>query len=537
VVGGVGADSVLAGAGNDTIAGDNAQIDYYTNPSQVQTIQTTDSLVDHPDWGDTIVSGEGTNVVLGGLGDDHINDPTVPFSAGAVPGAGNDFVAGDNGEFNFDAAGNPVSFESTELGFGGDDAIYVGDGDNVVIGGFGADQLFAGEGNDTIAGDNAQIDFFTGSSIVMTAQTTDTTAATGGDDVIDAGNGDNLVFGGVGNDNIATGNGADIVLGDNGAAIFDASGAPLFVITGDPLLGGNDIISTGDGNDIAMGGAFSDIVLSDGGNDILFGDGGEVVFSAGGTQLYILSVDVQYGGDDILNGGTGNDILIGGAGSDLLYGNLSEDLLFGDNAAIKMKNGFVTSIQADFNDLITKSLFDEFNFTVEGGEEESLQPGSATAALDALGDEGLPDGLLDSELFRRLFGSSLASLQAQPSHDEFVIQVPAGSDEEGTPPQGGEDAPEGQTVVPDGEEEPAQSPATALPVDMQVALTIAPPAASTLDKRDGDVLVAALAAAALLAVQTPKSRSQTLPDWETLLGAAGNVLRRLRRAAGAISRR
>jgi len=536
VVGGVGADSVLAGAGNDTIAGDNAQIDYYTNPSQVQTIQTTDSLVDHPDWGDTIVAGEGTNVVLGGLGDDHINDPTIPFSAGAVPGAGNDYVAGDNGEFNFDAAGNPVSFESTELGFGGDDVIYVGDGNNVVIGGFGADQLFAGEGNDTIAGDNAQIDFFTGSSIVSTAQTTDTTAATGGDDVIDAGNGDNLVFGGVGNDYITTGNGADIVLGDNGTATFDPSGAPLLVYTGDPLLGGNDTISTGDGNDIAMGGAFNDIVLSAGGNDILFGDGGLVSFSAGGTQLYIISLDPLIGGNDILNGGTGNDILIGGAGSDLLYGNLSEDLLFGDNAAVTLKNGKVTNIQADFNDLITKSLFDEFNFTPEGGEEESLPPG-VTAALGAPGEDGLPNGLLDSELFRRLFGSSLAALQAQPSHDEFVIQVPAGSDEEGTPPQSGEDEPEGQTGAPDGETEPAQPPATALPVELQVALHIAPTAASTVNERDGDVLAAALAAAALLAVKAPKSRSRTLPDWETLAGAAGEVLRLLRRAGGSIPRK
>ena len=111
------------------------------------------------------------------------------------------------------------------------------------------------------------------------------------------------------------------------------------VITGDPLLGGNDFISTGDGTDIAMGGAFNDMVTSTGGNDILFGDGGLVTFSAGGTRLYILSVDVQFGGDDTLNGGTGNDILIGGAGRDLLYGNLSEDLLFGDNAAVTLHNG------------------------------------------------------------------------------------------------------------------------------------------------------------------------------------------------------
>jgi Ca2+-binding RTX toxin-like protein len=479
----------------------------------VQTAQTTDTLVDQPTWGDTIVAGGGTNVVLAGLGNDFVNDPTIPFSAGAVPSAGNDFVAGDNGIFNFDVAGNPVSFESTELNFGGSDVIYVGNGNNVVIGGFGADLLLAGAGNDTIAGDNAQIDFFTGSSTLSFAQTTDTIAATGGNDVIDAGDGSNLVFGGVESDSIVTGSGADIVTGDNGTAIFNPDGTPLQVFTGDPWLGGNDSISTADGFDIAMGGAANDLVYSAGGNDILFGDGGLVTFSAGGTRLYIISIDVLIGGNDVLNGGAGNDILIGGAGNDFLYGNLSEDLLFGDNAAVTLRNGFVTGIQADFNDLITRSLFDEFNaddLGEEGGAglARELQESEVLMA-GALGGE-LSGGVLDGDAFRRLFASSVTSSIGLSGHDYILEQgqTPSSSDEV-TRPQGDQDD---STIRNPGGAGDAMEPAPSGGEQQGDAAPAAvPPSTAAAQEDDGDLLAAALGFAGLLALQPPKPR-RPLPE-------------------------
>ena len=64
--------------------------------------QTTDTL-DQPTWDDIIVTGEGDNIVLAGMGDDHVNDPAA--SPGAVPSTGDDIVIGDNGEFNWDSAG------------------------------------------------------------------------------------------------------------------------------------------------------------------------------------------------------------------------------------------------------------------------------------------------------------------------------------------------------------------------------------------------------------------------------------------------
>src|SRR6185436_10531549 len=60
VLGGVGADTITTGGGNDTIAGDNAQVDYFANSTQVQRARTTDDLVNQVGWGDTIVTGAGT---------------------------------------------------------------------------------------------------------------------------------------------------------------------------------------------------------------------------------------------------------------------------------------------------------------------------------------------------------------------------------------------------------------------------------------------------------------------------------------------
>jgi len=293
-----------------------------------------------------------------------------------------------------------------------------------------------------------------------------------------------------------------------------------------------------------MGGAFNDLVTSTGGNDILFGDGGLVAFSAGGTQLYIISIDVQYGGNDILIGGTGNDILIGGAGSDLLYGNLSEDLLFGDNAAVTLRNGFVTNLQADFNDLITQSLFDEFNEGDLGeGEEEGvglamdLQESEILMA-GALGGE-LSAGALDIDAFRRVFNSTVVASRLQPGHDLILEhgQRPDSQDE-GVIPQGNEDDSTGQVR---GEQADTAEPAPVVPDTQQLtasAAAIAPPAAVNPEQRDGDVLVTALGLAGLLAVQGPQAcDGRRRHDWGAPRCVPGDLLQRLRKAVDSIARK
>jgi hypothetical protein len=262
----------------------------------------------------------------------------------------------------------------------------------------------------------------------------------------------------------------------------------------------------------------------------------------------MISIDVQYGGNDTLNGGTGNDILIGGAGNDFLFGNLSEDLLFGDNAAVTMRNGFVTEIQADFNDLITLSLFGGYNAGPgrELGEGEAIGatgdgelPGSVTGGLGALGAGDLAGGLLDDGLFRRLFASSVVTAIGLQGHDFVVLEEGQNleSGEEGRLPQGSGD--EQLPQNPGGAGEDLAPPPAATDEqqgDAAPAPAAAPAVRAAAQERDGDLLAAALGFAGLLALQPPKPR-RAPPDWRRLTGAADRLLHRLRRGRGSIPRK
>jgi hypothetical protein len=405
-----------------------------------------------------------------------------------------------------------------------------------VLAGDGADTITTGAGSDTVFGDNGQIVY--AGAVISWMQTTDTVALTGGDDVIDAGDGNNLVFGGVGSDIIATGSGADIVFGDNGTIVNDAAGSVVLAITGDPLLGGNDTIATGDGSDVAFGGAMADVVTSAGGNDVLFGDGGRVDFAAG-PQLVIMSVDVLYGGNDTLNGGTGNDILIGGQGSDLLFGNLSEDLLFGSAAAVSLLRGLAQSIETDLHDLVSSALFRSFNALPGSGEGEpefaawlTNVPGYVTDVTRSLGAVLRLDPLLDVAVFRKLFSLTVVSQSEQLGtviafQNQFVsgvVTLPPAPAHTGVQEPG------------DGGDSTGRVSAQDLAGETLAALTGDRTAVSGSDNPGGDALVAALGAAGMLAVHQPGSRRRRILDWEAMKGAAGALLPLTRKALNFIGR-
>jgi Ca2+-binding RTX toxin-like protein len=288
-----------------------------------------------------------------------------------------------------------------------------------------------GDGNDTIAGDNGQIRLL-GLSIVS-AQTIDTVAFANANDLIDAGNGRNVVLGGVGRDTVLTGDGDDVVLGDNGTFILESDGLLQRVFSGDPLLGGNDLLSTGDGDDIAMGGAGSDRLMSDAGFDILFGDGGGVT-SRPGNQIHLLSIDPLFGADDTIDGGSGAEIVVGGQADDLMFGSIDVDLLFGSNAAVTLVDGRVRGIESDTSDLATRALFESFDAmrgeepTATGFKTEMIRDADETAApavrklsapfVDLSGFESVfdvdqdraDDARHDLSLFRMVFDSNVVTV-------------------------------------------------------------------------------------------------------------------------------
>ena len=169
---------------------------------------------------------------------------TVPvIRPGCVTtGAGTDTILGDNGIVELDAATGSlfVQITSTQAGFGGADVILAGNGNKNVLGGYGADRIelgmdvldnfgnviAAGAGDHIVIGDNGQVRYNSAGKVVS-YETTDTAAGTGGDDTISTGAGNNTVLGGMGADRITTAIGDDTILGDNGSVVARRNGRVL----------------------------------------------------------------------------------------------------------------------------------------------------------------------------------------------------------------------------------------------------------------------------------------------------------------------
>ena len=179
---------------------------------------------------DMIHSGDGDDLVLGGLNSDTIR-----------AGEGNNVVLGDHGLINFiNADGNRADIDlivSLYPDYGGNDDILTGAGDDIIIG-----------------GDDGEI--------VVDATGANPNPAR----VVEADDEDG--------DLIAAGNGTNLVFGDNGQVIAADSNDDRFgnlpitlgvVETTDSLIGGSDSITTGIGRDIILGGIDADVITANAG--------------------------------------------------------------------------------------------------------------------------------------------------------------------------------------------------------------------------------------------------------------------------------
>jgi len=329
----VSGDTLYGDTGNDILIGDSG---YVTRggSEQVQFVESTDT-----DQGgnDTVDTGSGDNIVLGGFADDTI----TAYS-------GNDILIGDNGEVDYNASGTTrEAIRATAIDQGGDDSITAGTGDNFVVGGFGSDVLASGDDDDVIFGDNGEALFVNG--LFDLARGTDTTAATGGPDDIASGAGNDIVIAGIGGDTVNTGAGDDIILADIGVVDMSATDSDPttvdLVYTTEPSLGGDDTVMGDDGDDIIIGGTGEDILHGDAGSDAITGDGG-MVTKAGGEYAFVESTFRGIGGPDQIYGGLDNDYMIGGDGGDSFEADLREDTLIGDFGRMTIENDLVTTIVA-----------------------------------------------------------------------------------------------------------------------------------------------------------------------------------------------
>ena len=184
--GGEGDDILRGGAGNDTIDGgagyDVLDLSDATGALTVNLAAGTASGAgigtDRFTGIESILFGNGNDVITGSLGDDDLNG-----------GAGNDTINGGAGDDNL-------------IGGLGDDALDGGSGDDVVAGGIGNDTLKAGSGDDRVDGGdgNDSIDAGSGDDIILAGLGADTVNAGSGNDIVDGGAGNDILTGGSGSD-------------------------------------------------------------------------------------------------------------------------------------------------------------------------------------------------------------------------------------------------------------------------------------------------------------------------------------------------
>jgi Ca2+-binding RTX toxin-like protein len=359
VVGGFGNDTITTGVDNDIVLGDNGLVTYTPGTTLLLQAVSTD-LVNETGGNDTIIAGEGDNLILAGVGADTV-----------TTGAGTDLVMGDNGRFNWDSTGLLTDFASTDPALGGDDVIAVGNGNNIVVGGFGNDTITTGAGVDIVLGDNGQVTYTPGTTLLLQVVSTDMVNATGGNDTIIAGEGNNLILAGVGADTVTTGAGTDLVMGDNGQIDWTASGVYSQFQTTDPLLGGNDVILAGDGNNVVLGGFGTDTITTGTGTDVILGDNGvlqytEVAGVAVLTAAQTTDVTPATGGSDVIvgGGGTVGDVILAGVGADVVTTVaaststlLTGAIVAGDTWVLDLVAGGVTT-SFSYNVLVTDTRAD-----------------------------------------------------------------------------------------------------------------------------------------------------------------------------------
>ncbi len=392
VIGGFANDVIEGDEGNDTIFGDNGDI-FFAAGIVTRMISTDQNNLS---GGDDVIDGYFAPDVACG-------DPAIMDNDLIIAGVGSDTVRGnlgddviiaDNGEIDFNIAGgdgDPLTIDlihSTDITLGGDDTVHAGEGNDIVIGGFANDSLHGDVGSDLIFGDNGTVDLVNG--IVTYVVTTDTSAATGGNDTItgdvdsvvcDATHTSNdILFGGVGNDTMDGARGDDVLFGDNGEVfVNDGLGSNTHdpIRTLDPDLGGIDVIQGGDGDDRILGGAQGDFISDTGGDNIVFGDHGEIVGSR------IDSTDLQ-GGADVIETASGNDTIIGGADGDTISSTGGNNNVLGDHGTIVGRNVSSSDIGRGGADTITTGNGSDNIIAGTGGDSVSSGGGND----NILGDDG-----------------------------------------------------------------------------------------------------------------------------------------------------
>jgi Ca2+-binding RTX toxin-like protein len=488
--GGPGDDRMFGGDGDDTMYGDSGDDEMYGGAGD-----DTMSGGLGVDW---MEGNQGDDTMSGGAGDDTMlggsSDRPHPQRASAVGGidkaagddvlfgdAGQDLMFGDNVHIEANGAWRywagtlgvdpPESWPPADLH--GNDQLFGGPDDDVILGQLGDDEVDGQGGHDHVFGDLARIALPNGgwapaqrpawhahtfpaasvgpgpthwpggaprydaTLIAPELGGEDHVRGDTGDDHAYGGAGDDLVEGGVGDDHLEGNGGADEVYGLSNAieaeADSEAKTRELLLLAGgasdqDVIIGGSsDVhpnvakadIGAPDEGDLLRGNAQQDVILGD--NALVTrqttdgGDAWAIDSVTGGFARVVAMYDrtrppSTEGGIVGLDEVSGNDILIGDAGNDRLFGQGGDDLLRGN----------------DGDDLLEGN---QGNDWLEGNDGDDDLIGGSSCALGALACTGDDDG--DDLLYGGadqdvLAGDNAVILRAPPAGEADVYLATQG---------------------------------------------------------------------------------------------------------------
>ena len=304
---------------------------------------------------------------------------------------------------------DPGRINLTIDGGAGNDSIIGSAGNDVVIGGDGNDVVTGGKGNDTAllgAGDDHYI-WNVGD----------------GSDVIDGQDGNDtlVVNGSNANETITvTANGTRVLVGV-GAATMDVGTIENVMIN---ASGGDDVIVAGNGLSALIsltvdGGAGNDTITGGDGNDTLIGgDGNDLITGGRGNDTALLG-----NGDDtfVWNPGDGSDVVEGGAGTDTLLFNGSN---VGEHMDVSANGGRVRLFRDVGNVTMDLNSIEKIQIKALGGADtltvnDLSGTGVKQVAIDLGASTGAGDGAADTVIVNGTAGNNHITLT--PSGTEVTV--------------------------------------------------------------------------------------------------------------------
>jgi Ca2+-binding RTX toxin-like protein len=402
LTGGTGADELYGNVGHDLLNGDQGNDFLYGGDND-------DDLIGG-EGQDTLYGQQGNDILLGDEGDVEghpeedvcrqtdgdtcVKQSTIPLDHGTDTTKPPEFV-------------NLMTTPSESAGVSYDDWMYGGSGNDFMFGEFGIDHMY-GEDNDDYMEGNAGNDLMeggAGSDHMFGGQDVDIMRGGTQDDFMWGNSADDEMYGNDGNDTMYGNIGDDYIEGNSG---------------GDTIYGGADQDDILGGSKLAGSPDTGDWLYGEEGDDRITGD--NALITASGVTLLDVellpgAINVNWYGDDHIEGNAGNDRVWGQGGEDEIYGGDGDDYIEGNHASDEIYG------DAGDDDIIGGSspVFSglrSINYTDQSTQVRAVPLGDANSVTVPLGDtihggDGSDVIMGDNGIVGRPYGNTRQSYQLE----------------------------------------------------------------------------------------------------------------------------